>query len=193
MAIRLRRRTPRTEEDLTGHEAQAAASADPAGHDIEASTRLIPEQTYTEPVTHSDPDPAAGSARTGASHAQEHQPEAPQPAEAAQPEPTHPEPAQPGPAGLPQHTLPRTRLSGLWVAIGCFAIILIFLLIFILQNDHTVDIGFLGAHGHLPLGVAMLFAAIVGIGLAALAGTARILQLRATVRRNRRIDQRQKP
>jgi len=193
MAIRMRRRTPRPEEDLTGHDAQAsaAASADPAGDGTEAATRLIPEQTYTEPVAHSDHDPAAEPAHTGASHAGEYQPEEPQP---AHPEPAQPEPAHPGAAQPPRRTLPRTRLSGLWVALGCFAIILIFLLIFILQNNHAVDISYLGAHGHLPLGVAMLFAAIVGIGLAALAGTARILQLRATVRRNRRIDQqRQKP
>jgi uncharacterized integral membrane protein len=77
----------------------------------------------------------------------------------------------------------RTRISGLWIAIGCFAIILVFLLIFILQNGTPVKISFLGISGHLQLGIAMLFAALVGTVLTGLAGTARILQLRAAARR----------
>lgn len=88
-----------------------------------------------------------------------------------------------GETAAPKDLIHRTRLSGLWIAIGCFAIILVFLLIFILQNDHKVEISYLGIHGQLTLGIAMLFAALVGIVLTALAGTARILQLRAAARR----------
>jgi uncharacterized integral membrane protein len=93
------------------------------------------------------------------------------------------------PVTLPQHKLHPTRISGLWIAIGCFAVVLLLLLIFILQNSHTVDISYFGFHGHLPLGVALLLAAVCGVLLVALAGTARILQLRATARRHRRADQ----
>ena len=96
-------------------------------------------------------------------------------------------PAPPAPA---QHTLKRTRTSGLWVAVGCFAVILLLLLIFILQNSQKVDISYMGAHGHLPLGVALLFAAVCGVILVVLAGTARISQLRTTARRHRRVDAR---
>ena len=46
-----------------------------------------------------------------------------------------------------------------------------------------VSVFFLGAAGTLPLGVAMLFAAIAGALLVALIGSARILQLRHTARR----------
>jgi uncharacterized integral membrane protein len=74
------------------------------------------------------------------------------------------------------------------VAVGCFAVILLLLLIFILQNSQKVDISYMGAHGHLPLGVALLFAAVLGVILVVLAGTARISQLRATARRHRRVD-----
>ncbi|MGS2618445.1 hypothetical protein ACVCAH_28535 [Micromonospora sp. LZ34] len=42
---------------------------------------------------------------------------------------------------------------------------------------------FLGAHGHLPVGVALLLAAVFGILLVALPGTARIVQLRMGQRR----------
>jgi uncharacterized integral membrane protein len=63
---------------------------------------------------------------------------------------------------------------------------LVLVLIFIIQNAHAVSISFLGAHLHLSLAVALFFAAIAGALLMAAAGTARITQLRRTMRRNRR-------
>jgi uncharacterized integral membrane protein len=74
------------------------------------------------------------------------------------------------------------------VAIFFFGLVLVFLLIFILQNSHAVDVSYFGAHGHLPLGVALLLAAVCGILLVSLAGSARIMQLRATARKHRRAD-----
>jgi uncharacterized integral membrane protein len=62
-------------------------------------------------------------------------------------------------------------------------IVLVFLLVFILQNLGEVTVSFLGISGNLPLGVALLFAAIVGAALVILIGAARILQLRRRVRR----------
>lgn len=80
----------------------------------------------------------------------------------------------------------RTRISGTWVAVVVAAVVLVFLLVFILQNQAGVTVRFLGAEGTMPLGVAMLFAAIAGALLVALIGTARILQLRRRVRRSNR-------
>ncbi len=51
-----------------------------------------------------------------------------------------------------------------------------------------MDIGYFGAHGHLPLGVALLLAAVLGILMVVIPGTARIVQLRLTARRHRRAD-----
>jgi uncharacterized integral membrane protein len=82
--------------------------------------------------------------------------------------------------------LERTRLGGTWVAIGCFAVVLLFLLIFIVENSNSVGVGYFGAHGHLPLGVALLLAAVCGALLVVLAGMARILQLRSRARRHAR-------
>ena len=123
------------------------------------------------------------------------------PPEQAQPEPAQPEPARPqraappaappaaAPPPLPpQHRIKRTRTSGIWVAVGFFAVILLLLLIFILQNGTQVSVSYLGMHGHLPLGVALLLAAVCGVLLVVLAGAARISQLRATARRHRRVD-----
>ncbi|MFC0106986.1 LapA family protein [Kibdelosporangium aridum] len=76
-----------------------------------------------------------------------------------------------------------TRTSGTWIAVIVATILLVFLLIFILANLESVTVSFLGMSGQLPLGVALLFAAICGALLVALVGAARILQLRRRVRR----------
>jgi uncharacterized integral membrane protein len=87
------------------------------------------------------------------------------------------------PAAPSRHPLRRTRFSGAWTAVASFAIVLLLLLIFILQNSRSVEVSYFGAHGHLPLGVALLLAAVCGGLLVGLAGGARILELRATARR----------
>ena len=89
---------------------------------------------------------------------------------------------------LPQHRIRPTRISGLWLAIGFFAVVLLFLLIFILQNGTKVSISFLGADGRMPLGVALLLAAVCGVLLTILAGAARMAQLHSVARRHRRAD-----
>jgi len=71
-----------------------------------------------------------------------------------------------------------------------FAVVLLLLLIFILQNGSKVGISYMGMHGHLPLGVALLLAAVSGVLLTILAGAARIGQLRTVARRHRRADAR---
>jgi putative membrane protein len=106
--------------------------------------------------------------------------------------PTVPESTTPpGGTALPRHhIIRRTRISGAWTAVVIFAVVLLLLLIFILQNSRSVEVSYLGAHGHLSLGVALLLAAVCGVLLIALPGVARILQLRATARRHRRTDAR---
>jgi len=115
-------------------------------------------------------------------------PVAESPAEVAPPAAAAPTQAGPAHAGAPSLKPKHTRISGLWVAVGFFAVILLLLLIFILQNGKTVDVSYMGAHGHLPLGVALLLAAVCGVLLVVLAGAARISQLRTVARRHRRAD-----
>ncbi len=63
------------------------------------------------------------------------------------------------------------------------------ILVFILQNGQRARVRFLMADGTLPLGVALLFAALLGALLVLVAGAARVLQLRVVARRHRRADQ----
>lgn len=77
-----------------------------------------------------------------------------------------------------------SRAGAAWVALVVAAIVMIFLLIFIVQNSDQVQVRYFGIEGALPLGVAMLFAAIAGALTAGLLGTVRILQLRARARRD---------
>jgi len=74
-------------------------------------------------------------------------------------------------------------MGGTWVTLLVAAFVLLLLLIFILQNGQQAEVSFLGAHGRLPMGVALLLAAIFGVLLVALPGTARIIQLRMLSRR----------
>lgn len=82
-----------------------------------------------------------------------------------------------------QGKVPRSRMGGVWVALVVAAFVFLILLVFILQNGQRAQVSFLGARGHLPMGVALLLAAVFGVLLVALPGTARIIQLRMLGRR----------
>ncbi|TNC28071.1 LapA family protein [Amycolatopsis alkalitolerans] len=97
-----------------------------------------------------------------------------------------PAPPSPEPATTPPTKIDRTRVSGTWAAVIVAIIVLVFLLIFILQNLGTATVQFLGMSAGLPLGVAMLLAAIGGAVLVALIGAARIMQLRRATKRAHR-------
>lgn len=85
----------------------------------------------------------------------------------------------------------RTRTGGWWVALVAAALVLLLLLIFALQNGRSVQISFLGANGTLPLGIALLLAAIGGVLIVAIPGTGRIIQLRHLARQQAQQAQRQ--
>ncbi len=96
-----------------------------------------------------------------------------------------------GAAAASGSTAPRPTVAGrVWVAIGVAVIVLVLLIIFIAENSRKVTVSFLGASGSISLGLAMLIAAVAGVVITLLAGTARILQLRREVRRHRRRAQR---
>lgn len=96
-----------------------------------------------------------------------------------------PVPVGEAPPQVEQHVVRSTRTSRTWTAMILFVVVLILLLVFVLQNGQRVTVSFLGADGHLPLAVAMLFAAAGGALLVAIPGVSRMVQLRRVARRHR--------
>jgi uncharacterized integral membrane protein len=92
--------------------------------------------------------------------------------------------AQPPPGLTSTGKVRRTRVSAWWAGLIIAAVILIALLIFIIQNSSRVSVQYLGAHGSVSLAVALLLAAIAGVLLVAIPGTARIVQLRRALKKN---------
>ncbi|MGD0219339.1 MAG: LapA family protein [Acidimicrobiales bacterium] len=99
---------------------------------------------------------------------------------------------------------PAARLTrGYWAAVVVGLVLLLVLLVFILENGQIARVAFFGVHGHLPQGVALLLAAIIGAAFVLLTGAARILQLRVRSqgyflgqfggRRSRRVAARRSP
>jgi lipopolysaccharide assembly protein A len=114
-----------------------------------------------------------------------------EPAPAERSLPPEPEAAAPADAEptLAEHTIEPTRTSMVWTMVGIGVVLLVAILVFILQNGQRVRMRFLMVDGTLPLGVALLFAALLGALLVLVAGAARVLQLRVVARRHRRTDQ----
>jgi uncharacterized integral membrane protein len=92
------------------------------------------------------------------------------------------EPAAPAPA--PRERV--TRAGAAWVATAVALVLLVLLIVFILQNSTKVEVQFLGMSGTIPLGMALLIAAVGGGVVVAIAGVARVTQLRLHARRTRR-------
>jgi uncharacterized integral membrane protein len=115
----------------------------------------------------------------------------PEPAPAHSSLPPDPEVAAPADAEatLLQHTIEATRTSMVWTMVGLGVVLLVAILVFILQNGQRVRVRFLMVDGTLQLGVALLFAALLGTMLVLVAGAARVLQLRVVARRHGRDDQ----
>jgi uncharacterized integral membrane protein len=82
--------------------------------------------------------------------------------------------------------VPRTRTGAAWVGICAAVVIAVALIVFMVQNTGSVEISFLGMTASTSLALALLIAAVGGILLTLIVGTARITQLRRVVRRSRR-------
>jgi uncharacterized integral membrane protein len=140
--------------------------------------------TYDPAGTSTQPGyPATdGSVGDGSAAAGSAQPPSDTPSESAD---------RPRPVGFdPKGHVKRGRVSAVWVGLIAAAVVLILLIIFIAQNQDRAAIHFLGFSGHMAVGLTILIAAIVGLLLAAIPGSIRILQLRHALKTNTPKDQR---
>jgi uncharacterized integral membrane protein len=103
-------------------------------------------------------------------------------------EPVAEEPSAPVLAGDPSQASPLTptRASGFWAAVVVGLLVLVLLSVFILENQQRASVSFFGVHGHLPEGVALLLAAVIGGLFVVIAAVARILELRSHAARPQR-------
>jgi uncharacterized integral membrane protein len=81
--------------------------------------------------------------------------------------------------------VPRTRTGATWFGICVAALLLVVLIIFMLQNTHTVEVNFLGMKGSTSLALMLFIAAVGAVLLTLIVGSVRIVQLRRAVRRQR--------
>lgn len=95
-----------------------------------------------------------------------------------------PEAAAPGTETEPEQRRV-TRAGMVWVAVASALVVLILLIVFILQNQDYILVKFFGLEGSVPLGIALFIAAVGGGVLVAIAGAARIIQLRLAAHRQR--------
>jgi len=91
----------------------------------------------------------------------------------------------PAPPSSPRQRVRGTRTGRVWVGVCAAALITVALIIFMVQNTHTVQVTFLGLTGSTSLALMLLIAAVGGILLTLVLGSARILQLRHSLRTRR--------
>ena len=79
-----------------------------------------------------------------------------------------------------------TKTGRAYTTVAGAIVVLLLIIVFVAQNGSRVKVNFLFLHGHMALGLALLLAAVLGAALVALAGGARILQLRHRARAHRK-------
>ena len=80
-------------------------------------------------------------------------------------------------------SLARTRAAAAWLATGAALIILILLIVLILQNQAVVEVRYMWFSGSIPLGTALLIAAVAGATVVMIIGVVRLTQVRINTRR----------
>jgi putative membrane protein len=108
------------------------------------------------------------------------------PVAAAPPLPSEVPRRPPGSSPAPQKQPRSSRTGRVWVAVCAAALLAVALIVFMLQNTHTVEVNFLGMTGSTSLALMLLIAAVGAVLLTLIVGSVRIVQLRRAVRRQQR-------
>lgn len=107
-------------------------------------------------------------------------PLAPPPLTPQQRGPVAPPPPAPG-----RPSVPRTRTGVVWVTVCVGALLAVGLIVFMVQNTQTVEVTFLGLSGSTSLALMLLIAAVGGVLVTLILGSARIIQLRHQAHKRR--------
>jgi uncharacterized integral membrane protein len=81
-----------------------------------------------------------------------------------------------------------TRAATAWLITAVALLVLVLLIILILQNQKVVQVSYLGFTGSVPLGTALLIAAVAGAVVVGVVGVIRLTQLRLSARRTQRLQ-----
>ena len=99
---------------------------------------------------------------------------------------TVPRPTPPPTPTTRQNAPAATRTGVIWVGVAVSLVLFVLLIVFILQNLQSVTVHSFGLSGAIPLGMALLITAVGGGIMVAIAGIARVTQLRLSARKTRR-------
>ena len=94
--------------------------------------------------------------------------------------------SRPADVGHDRITPTHTRTSAAWTLAAAGAFLLLLMLVFIFQNSSDVTLEVLMFEGNVPLGAALLLAAVIGALTVVFLGAGRLLQMRLAARRHRR-------
>ncbi|MGB7982389.1 MAG: LapA family protein [Candidatus Nanopelagicales bacterium] len=147
-----------------------APAVDPSasGRSLDQVDRMAttPEPAHSGPEVGGDLVPAGTHVPT------------PGPDSASEPDPA-PKVKQP----LPAESLAKTRAAAAWLATGAALIIVVLMIILILQNQETMEFNYLWFSGRVPIGAALVIAAVTGAAIVMIVGIVRLTQVRRNTRR----------
>jgi uncharacterized integral membrane protein len=96
-------------------------------------------------------------------------------------------PARPDAMAPQAEAVATTRAAAAWFATAVALVLLVLLIILILQNQGVAEVHYLGFTGTIPVGTALLIAAVAGAAVVTIVGVVRLTQLRVNGRRARRL------
>lgn len=97
-------------------------------------------------------------------------------------------PTRPDATDFPPSGPATTRAAAAWFASTVALVLLVLLIVLILQNQDVVEVHYLGLTGSVPLGTALLIAAVAGAAVVTIVGVIRLTQLRVKGHRARRLE-----
>jgi uncharacterized integral membrane protein len=86
------------------------------------------------------------------------------------------------PAADAANEVPLTRAGAAWVGVSAATVLAVLVIIFLVENTHRVQVSFLGMSTSTSLALMLLIAAVGGVLITVVLGTARIVQLRRIIR-----------